>query len=153
MGSEVPEALRLEARVLQVIEEEPDGVTEGELLSALGIEKAELEGALASLRQHGAIESRTVGNSTTWYSLQLGVHKKVLIVEDDANINNLIKMSLGEGYEIRQAYEGRDAMKMMREFRPHLVVLDIMLPGVDGLDICQTVKKDPGLRDTIIIIV
>ncbi|MFA6035553.1 MAG: response regulator [Candidatus Micrarchaeia archaeon] len=152
MGEE-PEVLRLEARVLQAIEQEPEGSTESELLESLGIEKAELETALKSLKEHGAIESRVVGNSTTWYSLQLDVHKKVLIVEDDANINNLEKVSLGPGYEIRQAYEGRDAMKVMREFRPHLVVLDIMLPGVDGLDICATAKKDPELKDTIIIIV
>ncbi len=151
--AEEPEALRLEARVLKAIEQEPEGSTESELLESLGIGKAELETALKSLKEHSAIESRVVGNSTTWYSLQLDVHKKVLIVEDDANINNLEKVSLGPGYEIRQAYEGRDAMKVMREFRPHLIVLDIMLPGMDGLDICRTVKQDAELKDTIVIIV
>src|SRR3989338_3286313 len=44
-------------------------------------------------------------------------------------------------------------MKLIREFRPDLVVLDLMLPGVDWLDICQTVKKDPELKETVIIIV
>ena len=151
--TEEPEVLRLEARALQAVEQEHEGATESELLEKLGIEKGELEQALKSLKEHGAIESRIVGNSTTWYSLQLGVHKKVLIVEDDANINNLEKVSLGPGYELKQAYEGREAMKVIREFRPDLVVLDIMLPGVDGLDICATVKKDPELKDIIIIIV
>ena len=109
--------------------------------------------SLPTTSMRSSMISSIVGNSTTWYSLQLDVHKKVLIVEDDANINNLIKVSLGTGYEIRQAYEGRNAMKLIREFRPDLVVLDLMLPGVDGLDICQTVKKDPELKETVIIIV
>ena len=150
---EVPDAIRLEARVLQEVESEQDGVSESALAGALELSREELSGILQSLKTHGAIESRKVGNSVTWYSLQLGVHKKVLIVEDDENINNLIKVSLGEGYELRQAYEGRNAMKLIREFRPDLVVLDLMLPGVDGLDICQTVKKDPELKETVIIIV
>ncbi|RLG20270.1 hypothetical protein DRN67_00395 [Candidatus Micrarchaeota archaeon] len=151
--SEVPDAIRLEARVLQAIEGAQEGVSESELASSLELAREELAEVLKSLKEHEAIEARKVGNSITWYSLQLDARKKVLIVEDDENINKLIKVSLGKGYEIRQAYEGREAMKLIREFRPDLIVLDLMLPGVDGLDICQTVKKDPELKDTIIIIV
>ncbi|VVC02682.1 Chemotaxis protein CheY [Candidatus Burarchaeum australiense] len=151
--NDVPSAIKLEARVLQAIESNEEGISESELAGRLELPQEELAGVLKSLKEHGAIEARTVGNSVTWYSLQLNVRKKVLIVEDDPNINNLVKFSLGSGYAIRQAHEGRDAMKQIREFRPDLIVLDIMLPGVDGLDICQTVKKDPELKNTIIIIV
>jgi len=151
--TEAPDGIRLEARVLQAIESENEGVSESALTSSLGLTREELTEVLRNLKEHGAIESRKVGNSITWYSLQLDVRKKVLIVEDDENINNLVKVSLGEGYAIKQVHDGREAMKLAREFRPDLIVLDLMLPGVDGLDICQTVKKDPELKDTIIIIV
>ncbi|MDO8339982.1 MAG: response regulator [Candidatus Burarchaeum sp.] len=150
---DVPGAVRLEARVLQAIENHDDGINEGELAGKLGLQREELAGVLNNLKKYGAIESRVVGNSVTWYSLQFNAHKKVLIVEDDPNINNLVKVSLGGGYSIRQAHEGRDAMKQILEFRPDLIVLDLMLPGIDGLEICRTVKKDPELKNTIIIIV
>jgi len=104
---EVPGAVRLEARVLQAIENHDDGINEGELAGKLGLQREELAGVLNNLKKYGAIESRVVGNSVTWYSLQFNAHKKVLIVEDDPNINNLVKVSLGGGMAVIKSVADR----------------------------------------------
>ncbi|MCX6777341.1 MAG: response regulator [Candidatus Micrarchaeota archaeon] len=141
-----------EAHILDLLSES-HGLTENELSEKLGLPQAELLKYLDTLKKNSAVESRSVGNTVTWYALDAPSLKKILIVEDDKYINQLIKVSLGQGYDVRQVYDGTEALKTIREWNPSLVVLDLMLPGIDGVDICQTAKKDPSTKDTIIVIV
>ncbi len=152
MGDE-HDALNLESRVFQLIDGQHDGISEKELASKAEANSSELKAALSALAENGAIERRDVGNVVTWYPLQKDAIRKVLIVEDDRNINNLMKASLGKGYEIAQAYDGNEGFRMVKDFRPDLVLLDLMLPGPNGLEICQDIKKDPELQKAIVIIV
>ncbi|HSW57871.1 MAG TPA: response regulator transcription factor, partial [Dehalococcoidales bacterium] len=70
-------------------------------------------------------------------------NKKVLIVDDDAKIVELVKMYLvRDGYHVLTAYNGDDALKLARESRPDLLVLDIMLPGINGLEICRILRTE-----------
>jgi DNA-binding response OmpR family regulator len=67
---------------------------------------------------------------------------KILVVDDDSNINELLRLYLEkEGYIVAQSYEGNDAVKKFDEFCPDLVLLDIMLPGMDGWQICREIRK------------
>ena len=67
---------------------------------------------------------------------------KILIVDDDRNINELIRMYLDkEGYETVQAYDGEQAIKLFQSEAPSLVVLDLMLPKMDGLSVCREIRK------------
>ncbi|MGC8776924.1 MAG: response regulator [Candidatus Micrarchaeia archaeon] len=124
------------------------------LASSKNASEEELKDALQKLENMGAIASRKSGGVLTYYILQEEPQlRKILIVEDDKNINKLMTLSVGKGFEIRNAYDGNEALKMIKEDKPDLVILDLMLPGVDGLEICQRVKKDPNLKDIIVIIV
>jgi DNA-binding response OmpR family regulator len=119
-----------------------------------GIDKDKLKRALADLEKMKAIASRSRGGVLTYYSLQDHESlRKVLIVEDDKNINKLMALSIGHGFEINQLYDGGDAIAFIRKNRPDLVILDLMLPHKDGLDICQTIKSDPEINQTVVIIV
>jgi len=151
--SDEHEPLNLESRAFQAIDGKPGGISEKELAARLEADPAELKEALARLAEGGAIEQRDVGNVTTWYPLHKDVIKKVLIVEDDRNINNLMKASIGKNYDIAQAYDGNEAFRTVKEFKPDLVLLDLMLPGPNGLEICQGIKSDPELKHAIVIIV
>ncbi len=72
--------------------------------------------------------------------------KKILVVDDDTKIVELVKLYLDrEGYTVLTAYDGIEALKIARESRPDLVVLDIMLPGRDGLDICRTLRAESSV--------
>ena len=78
--------------------------------------------------------------------------KKVLIVDDDASILFLISEVLNRnGFEPLLAYNGKDAMDLVRVHRPVLAVLDIMMPGLNGFEVCKKIKADPELKDTKII--
>ena len=68
---------------------------------------------------------------------------KILIVDDEKHIAELISLDLTkEGFETREVYDGRKAMDEFYAFKPELVLLDLMLPGVDGYQICTTIRKN-----------
>ncbi len=67
---------------------------------------------------------------------------KILIVDDDEHIAELISLYLNkEGYETKEVYSGKDAIEEFSIFSPHLVLLDIMLPEVDGYQVCREIRK------------
>ncbi|MBN2239938.1 MAG: response regulator transcription factor [Dehalococcoidales bacterium] len=69
--------------------------------------------------------------------------KKILVVDDDAKIVELVKMYLArDGYKVITAFDGTSALQLTRESRPDLIVLDLMLPGINGLDICRTLRSE-----------
>jgi CheY-like chemotaxis protein len=79
--------------------------------------------------------------------------KKILVVDDDAVIQKLLNDILErEGYQVMSAKDGIDAMVSVRKDRPDLVVLDIMMPNLNGYDVCRTIKLDPDLKMIPIIL-
>lgn len=79
---------------------------------------------------------------------------RVLIVEDEADIANLIHFHLSrEGYSPSIAATGRKALEAIERDRPELVVLDIMLPDLDGLEVCRKLKRDPTTQQIPIVMV
>lgn len=70
--------------------------------------------------------------------------QNILVVDDEEDILELVKYNLGrEGYHVSCAATGEEALKCARNKLPDLVVLDLMLPGVDGLEVCRELKGDP----------
>ena len=80
---------------------------------------------------------------------------RVLVVDDDPSIVRIIEEMLGreERFEIRTVATGYDAGMVTREFRPNIVLLDYMLPDVNGNIVCERIKSDSELADTKIIII
>ena len=79
--------------------------------------------------------------------------KKILVVDDDAVIQKLLHDLLAhQGYQVVTARDGIDAMVMVRKERPDLVVLDIMMPHVNGYDVCRNIKFDEDLKSVPIIL-
>lgn len=79
--------------------------------------------------------------------------KRVLIVEDEASIIDLLTLILSrEGYEVYACQTGRDAIATMKQVHPHLVILDVMLPGLDGASIVKIMNEDETLASTPVII-
>lgn len=78
--------------------------------------------------------------------------KKVLIVEDQPDVREVIRISLElEDFDIHEAADGLAALEQARRLRPDLMLLDVMMPGLDGLQVCQRVKADPALRRTKVV--
>jgi len=71
---------------------------------------------------------------------------RVLVVDDEAVIRELVRGMLdGDGVEVHCARDGETALRDVREFRPDLVLLDLVLPGMDGVTVCRLLKGDPSL--------
>ncbi len=69
--------------------------------------------------------------------------KRVLVVDDDVKTVELVKLYLNrDGYRVLTAYDGNEALKFARENQPELIVLDLMLPGISGLDICRILRQE-----------
>ena len=71
---------------------------------------------------------------------------RVLVVDDDASLAEMLTIVLRqEGFESRMCTRGNEAMGQFREFRPDLVLLDLMLPGKDGIDVCKEIRSESGV--------
>ena len=78
--------------------------------------------------------------------------KRILIAEDEPSIVLSLEFLLAEaGYEVLTAVNGADALKLAEERTPDLVVLDIMLPVVNGFEVCRTLRANPALRNMRIL--
>ncbi len=77
--------------------------------------------------------------------------QKVLLVDDEPDIVELLRYNLErEGYAVQTALNGRDALKAAKSSRPDLIVLDIMMPGMDGVEVCMQLRQLPEFKNTVI---
>ncbi len=78
---------------------------------------------------------------------------RILIIEDDKDIVEMLVFNLREaGYETVSAFDGKDGITLARAERPNLIILDIMLPVIDGFEVCRLLKSDPNISQIPIII-
>jgi two-component system alkaline phosphatase synthesis response regulator PhoP len=78
--------------------------------------------------------------------------KKVLIVDDEPDILEIISYNLAkEGYQIQTAKNGVEALEKVPSFKPHLIVLDIMMPRMNGIEVCEHLRSKPEYNETLII--
>jgi two-component system, OmpR family, alkaline phosphatase synthesis response regulator PhoP len=78
---------------------------------------------------------------------------KILVVDDEIYIVHILDFSLGmEGYEVITALDGEQALERMKLERPDLVVLDIMMPKLDGYEVCKAIKSNPTTKQTPVIL-
>lgn len=76
----------------------------------------------------------------------------ILIVEDETEIGKLIQLALEkEGFTCQRCEDGLNALRLFQEFQPDLIVLDLMIPGLDGLEVCARIRQKPGAKDPYIL--
>lgn len=79
---------------------------------------------------------------------------KILIVDDQADIRRMMHIALGDDFDLLEAADGITALEMVRQHRPDVVLLDIMMPGgLDGLQVLEMIRNDPKLQHTRVILV
>jgi len=77
---------------------------------------------------------------------------RILLVDDEIDILEFVRYNLQkEGYEVFTAQNGAEALKAAAECRPHLILLDMMMPVMDGAQTCRAIRQDPQLRDTMVV--
>ena len=78
---------------------------------------------------------------------------RILVADDDVDVRTLIVLKLqSSGHDVTSVENGSEAVTTCRESRPDLVVLDLMMPGMSGLEACQAIREDPQVADTPVIL-
>ena len=78
---------------------------------------------------------------------------KILVVDDEIYIVHILDFSLGmEGYEVITALDGEQALERLKADKPDLVVLDIMMPKLDGYEVCKAIKSNAATKGTPVIL-
>ena len=76
----------------------------------------------------------------------MAAKQKILVVDDDSNIAELVSLYLiKEGYDTERALNGREALRQMQKFSPNLVILDVMMPEMDGYETCREIRKQSSV--------
>jgi two-component system alkaline phosphatase synthesis response regulator PhoP len=76
---------------------------------------------------------------------------KILLVDDEADILEFLSYNLKKaGYNVLTANNGRDAIKLAKQYLPHLIILDVMMPEMDGIETCEEMRKLPVLNNTVV---
>jgi two-component system alkaline phosphatase synthesis response regulator PhoP len=77
---------------------------------------------------------------------------KILLVDDEPDVLEFLGYNLRkEGYQVEACQSGNEAVKKAKDFNPHLIILDVMMPGMDGIETCAELRKLPELQDSIVI--
>ena len=76
---------------------------------------------------------------------------KILLVDDEPDILEILSYPLkNEGFQVHTANNGLEAIKIAKDIQPHLIVLDVMMPEMDGIEACEIIRKDPKISNTLI---
>jgi len=76
--------------------------------------------------------------------------QKILVADDEENILNLVKLSLSHQYDVVLAKNGKEAVKVFEKEKPVLVLVDLMMPGMDGYEVCKAIKKKS--KSTLVVV-
>lgn len=76
---------------------------------------------------------------------------KILLVDDEPDILEILSYSLkNEGFQVHTANNGLEAIKLAKDIQPHLIILDVMMPEMDGIEACEIIRNDPKISNTLI---
>ncbi len=81
------------------------------------------------------------------------IHKTILVCDDEPSLRELVRAVLGSDYRFIEVDDGHQALALTRELRPDLLVLDLMLPGLSGLDVLAAIRGDEQLRSLPVVVV
>lgn len=77
----------------------------------------------------------------------------ILVCDDDPSLRELVRAVLGPAYRFIEAADGTEALELARELRPDLIVLDVMLPGLSGIEVLEAIRTDPVLHDLKVVVI
>jgi CheY-like chemotaxis protein len=77
----------------------------------------------------------------------------ILVCDDDPSLRELVRAVLGPRYRFVEAADGAEALEIARELRPDLIVLDVMLPGLSGIEVLEAIRADDELRELKVVVI
>jgi PleD family two-component response regulator len=139
-------------KIMNFIKGKEMGASASEISRSINHNRVTISKYLEVMKAKGLLNSKVIAQAKLWAVSDDHRKPTILVVEDERNILDLVKLSLIPGqYNIVEAMDGITALQLIKEHRPNLVLLDLMLPKLDGREVCKIVKKDPGTQDIPIV--
>ncbi len=79
--------------------------------------------------------------------------KFILIADDEPHIVDLIKLSIGADYDFAEATDGKEVLKLVAQRKPDLILLDVMMPSLDGYEVCRRLRQNSATKDILIAMI
>jgi PleD family two-component response regulator len=132
-------------------------LTTTEIVSRVNMSKATALKYLDDLKEKNLVDGEEIGTAKIWFlktGEEIDQNKiKVLVADDDKNVINIIRYSInGEKFEVLEAANGKEALGMIFSRSPDILILDIMMPEMDGYMVCEELKKHDSTKDLPVII-
>jgi PleD family two-component response regulator len=131
-------------------------MTTTEIVGRVNMSKATALKYLDGMKEKNLVDSEEIGTAKIWFlkNEEEIVEKKIkiLIADDDKNVVNIIRYSIDDQYEILEAANGKEALGMVFARSPDILVLDIMMPEMDGYMVCKELKEHDSTKNLPIII-
>jgi len=139
-------------KIVNFIKTKEIGSSASEISRAINHNRVTISKYLEVMKARGLLGSKVIAQARLWAVIDDHRKPTILIVEDEPNVLELIKLSLIPGqYNIVEATDGITALSFVKEKKPSLILLDLMLPKLDGREVCKIVKKDPSTQDIPIV--
>jgi len=131
-------------------------LTTTEIVGRVNMSKATALKYLDDLKEKNLVDGEEIGTAKIWFlktEEEIVDNKiKILIADDDNNVVNIIRYSIGDQFEILEAANGKEALGMVFARSPDILILDIMMPEMDGYMVCKELKEHDSTKNLPIII-
>ncbi len=128
------------------------GVSASDIAKDIGYNRITIGKYLQVLEAQKLVVSKKVASAIYWQLAESSTKPKILIVDDEKHIVDLIRLCLGDSYNIFEAYDGEEAIVKAQAVVPNLIILDLMMPKKNGYEVCEFVRKNSVTKDIPIVI-
>jgi len=143
----------IKSKILEYLKSTKIGASSSEIAKNIGHNRITVTKYLEIMKAHKVLDYEGVAQAKLWYINNKSNKPTVLIVDDEPHVVNLVALSLiPEKYNIVKAFSGLDAIEKVHKENPEVIVLDLMMPGMDGYEVCQKIKENALTQHIPIII-
>jgi len=142
----------IRSKILDFLSTKRIGASSSQISKSIGHNRITVTKYLEILKAQKQIDYEGIAQAKLWSINKKNDKPRVLIVDDEPHIVNLIALSLiPEKFLIQKAYSGLDALDLVYQHKPDIIILDLMMPGINGLEICQKLKSNSLTQNIPII--
>ncbi len=143
----------IKKKIIEFLKTKEFGASSSEIAKKTGHNRITITKYLEIMNANNEVVVEDVAQARLWRLKARSDKSKVLVVDDEPNVVELVSLSLIPGkYEVIKAYSGLDALDRVYQLKPDLVILDLMMPNVDGYEVCKRIKNSSLTRHIPIII-
>ena len=133
----------IKKKIIDFLKRTKYGASSSEIAKNIGHNRITVTKYLEIMKAHKIVSYDDVAQAKLWHLNEKDSRKKILIVDDEPHITELIKFTLmDEKYILLEAFSGLDALDKVKKDTPDLIILDLMMPGINGYEVCQKLKQD-----------